>query len=78
MEMRIQPIDPHGQVDVAFTRELISPGELPRQAIYNGAFRISVESLDDGSKVQGRFGSSAAQRRLDALDVDSDLDASRL
>lgn len=57
---------------------MISPDTLPGQGIYNGAFEMRVESTDDGSEIQGSFGSSAAQRRLAALEVDPDLDAARL
>lgn len=78
MTLLVQPIQPYGQFDIDFSQDLISPAGLPDQGIYNGAFEINVESTDDGSEIAGSFGSSAAQRRLAALEVDPDSDASRL
>lgn len=66
-KLNIPPIDPKGEVDVAFNQDMVAPdvGVFLPPKLYDNTFGMTSESLVDGSKTTAEFSKSKKQRILE-------------
>ena len=66
--MKVKPMDPDGNFKVDFGVPMMAPAGEIDQKIYGTGFGFGVSSMNDDSKIEGKFGSTKRERMLAATD----------